>query len=324
METAYVPQELLDFITENKRFLLVGHKEPDGDCIGSQLALASALHRMGKEAQVYSAGPFKRPEIKDFETSFKSTISAAEKKDACIIVLDCSALSRTGDLEDSLAKCPLAFIDHHASSDASGDIRFIDAKAPSVTFMVLHILEALGHQLNSEEAKLLFLGLMTDTGFFRHLDNTTSRVFSAAARLVAAGANPKHCFHAINGGKSLESRKLLGILLQRAELYCNGKLLISWEEEAETAQFGMEGRDSDALYQLLISVQGVEAVVVIRQESAETCTVGFRSLDTVDVAVIAASFGGGGHKQAAGLAIDTKIATLKPKIIQAFTTVLGN
>jgi phosphoesterase RecJ-like protein len=169
-----------------------------------------------------------------------------------------------------------------------------------------------------EEAELLFFGLCTDTCYFRHVDSAGAETFEDAAALIRCGANPKAAYAAIHGGKSLDSRRLIGLILNRAESLYDGRLILSSEEYEETCRFGPEGRDSDSLYQLLQSVAGVEAIVIIRQETPENCTVGFRSRDRVNVAAIARSFGGGGHKNAAGLSIKGTIADLKPLIIKAF------
>jgi phosphoesterase RecJ-like protein len=120
------------------------------------------------------------------------------------------------------------------------------------------------------------------------------------------------------GGKSLDSRYLLGLVLSRAESHFGGKLIISTEEYEETQRYGLEGRDSESLYQLLQSVAGVEAIVIIRQEKPDNCTVGFRSLDKVDVATVARSLGGGGHKNAAGLSINGTIPEIKKRILAIF------
>ena len=335
-----VPRELLNFIKEGGKFLIAGHKEPDGDCVGSQLALVSVLRRMGKDAIACSAGPFKRTEIKSYERFFISTPSAAAQKDGFrVIIVDCSGPDRTGDLEPFLEGLPTAVIDHHGSGKyaalgtsagaghqlagrgPAGEPVYVDAQAPSTTFMVLKLVEALGVELVREEAELLFFGLCTDTGFFRFVDGEGAETFEAAARLVRCGANPKAAFAAINGGKSLDSRRLIGHILLRAESHFGGKLMLSTEEYEESCRFGLEGRDSDSLYQLLQSVSAVEAIVLIRQETPERCSVGFRSRDSVDVGSIAKSFGGGGHKNASGLSIAGTIADLKPKIIKAFEKV---
>ena len=321
-KTAVPPKELLDFISQGEKILIVGHKEPDGDCLGSQLALSSALRRMGKETILCSAGPFKRSEVRRYEPLF---VSAPDTKGIeRAIVIDCSSIERTGDIEPYLEGLSLAVIDHH-DNRKTGDVApsslaacFIDADAPSTTFMVMKVLKALGHELNQEEAEFLFFGLCTDTGFFRHVDNEGAETFEAAADLISAGANPKNAYSAIYGGKSLDSRKLIGHILLRAEPFFEGKLVISSEEYEETCLYGNESRDSDILFQLFQSVDGVEAIAVIRQESPENCTIAFRSRTWVDVGSIAESFGGGGHKNAAGCIVASSIAELKPALIKVF------
>ncbi|MDR2101283.1 MAG: bifunctional oligoribonuclease/PAP phosphatase NrnA [Treponema sp.] len=322
-----VPQILLDFIREGGKFLIVGHKEPDGDCVGSQLALTSVLQRLGKEAVPCSAGPFKRTEVMPYENRFVSAPGEKEREGARVILLDCSSSSRAGDLADCLKGLPLAIVDHHVAgqdpAEAAHSLVYLDAQAPSVTFMTLGIIEALGLQPTREEAELLLFGLCTDTGFFRHVDSRGAETFEYAARLIRAGASPKEAFHAINGGKTLASRKLLGIQLFRSEAYFGGKFILTSEKYEETQQFGLEGRDSDNLYQLLQSINGVDAVAIIRQETPEKCTLGFRSRDKIDVARIALRFGGGGHKNAAGANIAGTIEELQPRVLAAFEEVFG-
>jgi phosphoesterase RecJ-like protein len=313
------PGLLLDFIRQGAKFLLAGHKDPDGDCVGSQLALASALKRLGKEVILCSAGPFKRPELSPYADRFTAQISDADREDAWVIIADCSDLERTGDLEPRLKGLPLAVIDHHATTALdSGTVVFLDTKAPAATLMVFALIEALGLPLLKEEAEYLFLGLCTDTGFFRHLDQTGAGAFRRAAEMVELGANPKLTFNVINGGKSLESRKLMGLVLGRAKAYYNGKLVVSSEKYGETQELGAQGRDSDTLYQLLLAVKGVEAIAIIRQEKPDSCSLGLRSRDWVNVAEIARQFGGGGHKNASGAMVNGVIAALEPRVIDAF------
>jgi phosphoesterase RecJ-like protein len=325
MSVPVVPGELIQFITKGSKFLVAGHKEPDGDCVGSQLALASALRRMGKEAVPCSAGPFKRTEIMPYAGLFTAAPGEKERENARVIVVDCSAPHRTGDLAPFLEGLPPAVIDHHAAGDhpasSAENPVFLDAAAPSVSFMILLLIEALGLQPTPQEAELLLFGLCTDTGFFRHVGEDGADTFAAAARLIKAGASPKKAFQAIHGGKSLGSRILMGLILARIESFFDGRLLLGFEQYEETRRFGLEGRDSDNLYQLLQSVAGVEAIVIIRQETPENCTAGLRSRSDVDVAAIAAGFGGGGHKNAAGLSVNGTIEELRPKILAAFEKV---
>jgi phosphoesterase RecJ-like protein len=314
-----VPPELLDFIDRHGPFYVIGHKEPDGDCIGSQLALASFLRRNGKNAYLCSAGPFSRTEILPYESRF--LIEAPPEKPserAAAIVLDCSSLKRIGSVAETLPKVPIAFIDHHAAGTATGDAVYIDDRAPSVTAMILLLIEAMGGIPTKEEAEYLFFGLGTDTGFFRHLDEHSEETFQAASRLVSAGASPKRVYNLMYGGKSLLSRKLMGEILMRTEPHFDGALLISFVTLQDQQRYGLASRDSDTLYQLLLGIAGCEAAMIIRQEGETDCTVGLRARDRIDVGSIAALFGGGGHRLAAGLSIRGGLEEVKNKLMAAF------
>jgi len=319
------PPELLAFIREGKEFLLAGHEEPDGDCVGSQLALASALTRLGKSARPCSAGPFeKRPEIRAYQSRFTAPEGIAPGPER-VIILDCASPERTGSLEAALRGRPLAVVDHHATASPGafppGAPRYVVPQAPAATVLVLALIRALGLAPTPEEAQLLLFGLCTDSGFFRHVGAGSGAAFAAAAELTRLGASPKAVYDAIHGGKSLASRWLLARVLSRARPYYGGKLLVSTEEYEETREFGQDGRDSDSLYQLLQAVEGVEAIVIIRQESPRRCALGFRSRDRVDVGAIAKKFGGGGHKNAAGHIMDGTIADIYPVVLRAFEAV---
>ena len=314
-----VPPELLDFIDRHGPFYVIGHKEPDGDCVGSQLALASFLKRSGKTAYLCSAGPFSRNEIAQYERRFLLEVPPEKPSErAAALMLDCSSLQRIGSVADTLPKVPIAFIDHHAAGSASGDVLFIDDKAPSVTAMVLLLIEAMGGRPTKEEAEYLLFGLGTDTGFFRHLDQSSEDTFRAASRLVEAGASPKKVYDLMYGGKSLLSRKLMGEILTRTEPHFGGALLVSFVTLQDQQRYGIASRDSDTLYQLLLSIGGCEAAMVIRQEGETDCTVGLRARERIDVGSIAAAFGGGGHRLAAGLSIRGGLEEVKDKLIAAF------
>ena len=163
---------------------------------------------------------------------------------------------------------------------------------------------------------------MTDTGFFRFLTSKDAETLNAAARLVTAGANPRLTYDEITSGKSYQSRKLLGIMLNHAETYLDGKLIVTYETLEDTKKYGQEGRDSDALYSALLATKNVEAVVFIRQETDSNCTAGLRSKDKIDVSYVASKFGGGGHKNAAGLSTEGKIETLIPAIVKEFARII--
>jgi phosphoesterase RecJ-like protein len=322
------PPALLDFINKYETFFVAGHKEPDADCICSQMVLSSLLSRLGKKTVLISAGPFKRNEIKPFENLFlcdsekiKSEIKIRQAAGSCaVMIVDCSSPDRTGEIEKLYEGIPLAVIDHHAIGRGGGDVRYADSDAPACVTLIFYLSRALNLSLSRKEAELLFLGLCTDTGFFRHLDEGGAEVFEIVGELMRAGASPKATFNVMNGGKSLNSRHLLGVILARSESFFEGKLIISHEELAETEKYGLESRDSDMLYQLLLSIEGVEAVAVIRQESEQNCTVGLRSRDAIDVAAVAAVLGGGGHKNAAGFLKPGKISEIQAILLSEFGT----
>lgn len=315
-----VPPTLEVFINTYDNFIITGHKEPDGDCIGSMFAMSGFLNRIkGKKTLLLNAGPFKRPEIKEYEPlTFSAIPDSFPRNNTGCIILDCSNMARTGDVEPLIRGFPSFIIDHHASNGETGGNSFVNPSSPSTTLLVYQVIESLGYKPDHKEAELLFFGLSTDSGFFRHLDENSALVFFIASKLIECGANPKQTFLKMNGGKSPESRKLLSVMLSRVEYYYGGRLAVTWEELEDTRLYGLEGRDSDMLYQLIQSVRGVKAIIAIRQETEDNCTVGFRSLDEVDVGKIAESFGGGGHKQASGLSIKGTVKGLKPVLIEAF------
>jgi len=323
-----VPEELVNYIKNCSKFIIAGHKEPDGDCVSSQLALRSVLLRMGKTAMVCSAGPFKRIEIKEYADQFTAILPEISRKETKVIIVDCSGKERTGDLCETLSEFPCAVIDHHAAVTHPPSTNeapvYVDSNAPSCAVLIYKVIDALGIELTKEEASLLLFGICTDTGFFRHLTENNAKVFEYTAKLISRGASPKKIYYKINGGKSLSSRILLGNILSRTESFFDGRLLLSYETLSESENFGFEGRDSDSLNQMLLAVENVEAVVIIRQELADNCTVSFRSIDKVDVAQIAASFGGGGHKNASGLSMKGEISFIKQKVLDAFRNVFNN
>ncbi len=314
-----IPQELQIFLDEYEQYIIAGHREPDGDSVGSCLALDSFLRRRGKKTILLSAGPFKRPEIRAYEQRFHSLLpDSCSLENTAVVVLDCAHLGRIGDASSGLEDLPFAVIDHHATNSGARPVDYIDAAAPATTVLIQDCIESFGEQPNAGEAALLLFGLCTDTGFFRHLDTSYPRALESASRLVAAGASPKETFLTMNGGKSLESRLLISRILSRLTRYYNGQMIVSWETLEDTREFGLEGRDSDSLYQLIQGIDGVEVIILVRQETPENCTVGFRSVHRVDVSIVAQSFGGGGHKHASGLSIPGTIEELIPRFVAAF------
>ena len=315
-----------NFINNHNFFIVIGHKEPDGDCISSCLGIAEILKHYNKQYQLLSAGPFKRTEIQKFEKQFTNEmefLSESERKQTGLIICDCSEMHRLGEIEGDLKNLDTFVIDHHKTAEIPNNAEsIIYSNSPAASLLVQLLYENCVGKLTEKIAKILYFGLMTDTGFFRFLTNKDTETFLASARLVEAGANPRETYDEITSGKSYQSRKLLGVMLNHAETYLDGKLIVTYETLEDTKKYGQEGRDSDALYSALLAVKNVEAVVFVRQETDSNCTAGLRSKDRVDVSSVAAKFGGGGHKNASGLSTQGKIETLIPAIVKEFARII--
>lgn len=314
------------FVSNHDFFFISGHREPDGDAICSCLGVAAMLDYFSKPYQLLSAVPFRRSEISRFEKHFTSEVrflSEEERKKTGLIIVDCSELSRLGDLNGDLKNLDMFIIDHHRTASCpEGSVCCIDETSPSTCNLVQQFYEALIGKLPQDIAEILFFGFCTDSGFFKFLSPVSANVFSYVGRMVEAGANPKETYDLMTGGKPFKTRKLLGVLLERTELFFNGKLALTYETLEDTHRYGGDGRDSDSLYQLLLSVDGVQAVVFMRQETPASCTGGFRSKGDIDVSAVAQKFGGGGHKNAAGMSVDGKLDSLLPAVKKEFARIL--
>jgi bifunctional oligoribonuclease and PAP phosphatase NrnA len=317
-----VPENLIKFLNDYTNYYIISHSDPDGDCIMSSLALGHYLSRKGKQCILVSPGPFGRMEVLDYQEKFTDGINQKDlKHDSAAIVLDCSTRDRIGTVGKSLGNLPVAIIDHHATGNDFGDIRYVEKESPSTTFLIQKIIETIGDTPQKIEAHYLLFGLCTDTGFFRFIEKGSGAVFSAVGRLVDKGVSPRSIYNKIFGGHSFGSRKLLAMLLERTEAYFGNKVLLTWQTKAEVGQYSNGNRDSDSLYQLLLSIRSCQAVVFIKEENSKSCSVSFRSTDDIDVGAVAKSFGGGGHKNASGCTIKDDLFDVKNSIHQAFTDI---
>lgn len=309
---------VLEALDDHDTFYLLGHEDPDADCLGSQRVLGSWLGRRGKKVHLCSVGPWGRPEISDWESLFSNKIPALEEGDRpLIVILDCSSPDRTGFPDSAIPEATTCIIDHHTAGSDFGDIRYMDPLSPSTTLMIQKLIETAGDEPTVEEAEILFLGFCTDTGYFRHVEPGRAEPLEAVSRLVAAGASPAETFRLLAGGRNLGSRKLLGRVLERSELYFDGRLILTWENWKDWRELGSE-RDSDMLYQLMLSIAGIEAAAVIREQNDGNCTVGLRSITDLDVGDIARFFGGGGHKKAAGCTMSGDLHDVTEHLLQVF------
>lgn len=315
-----VPKELIDFLHRYSTFLVVGHKDPDGDCIGSQLALGALLERLEKRVILANPGPFERQEIAAREDSFRTTLTAEERSSLdAVVVVDCSSADRIGEIAQQIRELPLAVIDHHTTGEQFGDLHFIRPEIPATTVLVHALYKAMKLQPTQDEAQQLFFGLVTDTGFFRFLNPEQHHAYTVAAELTGAGASPREADRLISSGRSMESRLLIARLLQRVEQLRDGEFLLTFQTRADEKEFGKR-RDSDALYRLLLAVEKVRVIALVK-EKEQGCAVSFRATDETHVGELAARLGGGGHQKAAGAFREEQLHTFLPRVRNALLSI---
>ena len=292
-----VPPETVSFLRQYGSLYVIGHKEPDGDCIGSQIALASVISRLGKTAYLLNPGPFERQEVMTWDAEFITSPDDAPPAEAAVVV-DCSSEDRIGDFINRIRDLPTLVIDHHATGEDFGTARYIRPTVPATTILIASIIASLELEPTENEANLLFLGLATDTGFFRFIESHQAVAFDAAAYLTRFGASPRRIDTAMFHNRSFESRLLVARMIQRSERIADNSMILTYQTTQDDLELGIR-RDSDALYRLLLSVEQVRAIVVVK-EKPEGCAVSLRSNDDFDVGALAKEFGGGGHQKAAG------------------------
>jgi phosphoesterase RecJ-like protein len=200
----------------------------------------------------------------------------------------------------------------------------VDSSAPSSTMLVLDLYEAVGVTPDADTARLLLFGLCTDTGFFRHLGAGSAETYRAIARLVERGTSTADVYMMVYGRRELASRKLLAEMLQHAESRLGDRLILTWQMIADRERLDAHQRGDDDLYRLLQTVKGNVAVALIKEEGEGVFSVGLRSTAAVDVGAVAASFGGGGHRQAAGFDIRGSLASVKKAVIEALEPLVAD
>jgi len=316
-------ERIIQQIQKSSTFYIFGHIDPDGDCVGSQLALALFLNQLGKKTFLYSKGKFERREIKKFQNHFEETFVPVDK-DGVVIIVDCSTPERTGFEDEHLDDFITIVIDHHSSGEAFGDLRYVKPQASSCTTLILNLIEALGKKPTKEIAELLMLGLCTDTGFFRHLTETGAPAFEAAAKLTAAGASPNKIYFDINGNKNAATLQLISQSLARATPFLGGKLLITWETLEDYQHISRDCRDIDTVYMMLLATEGVQVVASVKEDTPEKVTVGLRTrCEDIDLGKAAAQLGGGGHRKAAGCKVmNSDAAHVVKLLVELFSKIL--
>jgi bifunctional oligoribonuclease and PAP phosphatase NrnA len=318
---ANVLPPICEAIRRGQRFLLSSHARPDGDSIGSQLAMAYALESLGKDVRIVNADP-----APDHYREFPGVerIEIARKTDAeadVLIVMECSDLTRTG--VEGLDGRFTINIDHHAGNRMYGTLNWFDESAAACGEMVFDLIRALTVPLDLEIATHIYLAILTDTGSFHH-SNITPRTFDICRQTVEAGVNPAAMARRVFDSNSFGKLKLIGALLDSMELTDNGQLAVLYMDDAMLTATGCTHNDTEGIINLPLTAREIHAVVFFKVSASGDVRVSMRSKYDVDVRVVANEYGGGGHKNAAGFTVTGSLSVVKPKIIDRLSRAIAD
>ncbi len=302
---------LLDVLRGRRRVLITSHARPDGDAIGSSLAMACILDQLGHQVDVALADPV--PEIYRTLPDVDRVLhlSAPTSSPDAIVILECDSTERTGlhGLDGHL----LVNIDHHESGRVYADFNWIDPKACAVAELVYRVAVASGVEITASMATCLYTAVLSDTGSFTY-PLTTSETFKIAHDLTLKGANPSQIARDIFFTSPLSKIKLLGAALSNME--CDRKIAWSWVTQADMDRAKAIPEDCEGVVNHLISIAGVESAVFFRELPGEAeFRLSIRSKGQVNVALVAEAFGGGGHRTASGCTMDGPLAIATERVL---------
>lgn len=302
-------QDIANVLAAQDDFVLCGHVSPDGDCIGSQLALWHTLNRLGKNAVCVLAKDEPIPASLAFLPGSNALIPAeAFDGDAHTFVgLDVPSRERTGEAAASIldsCDCSLT-IDHHATPIPMCTHVYVDPDSASTSIIVWELIKLLVDEPPIESVLCAYAGLVTDTGGFRY-QNSDAKAFAAAAELVGKGADPslvaKHVFQS----RTIASIKLEAIVIDRMVLNAEGTYALSWTTEEDMAKLNAKKSDAEPLIDALRSIDGIRVACILRQQDDVT-RISLRAKDDTNVMELARELGGGGHRAAAGATLELPI-----------------
>lgn len=317
------PPKLLAFLKESDNFLIASHISPDGDAIGSSIALSMMLKSIGKKTMLINKDTIPPeylfiPGISDF-FSLKDYSDAGCKADN-LILIDCNDLKRAGiegiaDSDSSFMK--IAIIDHHETDKSFNEIQWIVPEAPATGMMVYYIIKEMGVKITPEMATSLYTTIAFDTGNFRY-ENTTSDVFKVASDLVASGAKPHLIYSSIFEQWSTKRFRLMIEVMRSLEL--NDGIAIGAITKEMFERTSTSENDAESFVSIPRILETVDVSVLIRESKDNYYRVSLRSKSSINVAKIAKAFGGGGHKNAAGFRIKSDLNTLKASLLDKIKT----
>lgn len=287
--------EAISRLLKADNILLLCHKNPDGDTVGSAMALCHVLKSLGKTVAVLCADPIPSRyaymqlclfEEGDFEPHF-------------VVAVDVAGIQLFGDSIAEYTRRIDMCIDHHPSNSGYADCMLLDGDAAATAEIIYELLTAIGTEITPTIADCLYTGLSTDTGCFKFA-NTTARTHEIAAKLITAGASLVKLNNILFESKSRSRLAIERLALESLEYSFGGRCATVYLTKEQIAETGADGTDLEGITSLPRMIEGVEVGITIRQQPTGSYKVSVRTVTGVDASAICAHLGGGGHKQAAG------------------------
>ncbi len=310
-------KELIKEIEKAESVAIFPHISADGDAIGSSLALALALKKIGKKVIVYMEESI--PETYKFLPGIELAGFIGENDEVMElnIALDTGDTGRLGTRADFFFKGPVTInIDHHITNTKFAKYNHVDASSASTGELIFSLLKEMNSTIDKDMAKCLYTAIATDTGGFKY-GNTTAETHRVAAELHSTGIDVAELSQKIFDNTTFVKLKLTQKAIELMELYENDLLAVTAITQDILQSTGAKDEDCDGLVNIGRSIEGVEVSVLIKEKSSNEIRVNLRSKSYVDVSDIAAAFGGGGHKRAAGCTIKGSIAEVKEQLIDS-------
>lgn len=324
-ETSVLAQPLSETaaaIGESRSIVLACHINPDGDALGSLLGLALALIPMAKEIVCLSQDGV--PDILRFLPGTEMIVQTTDTSAFDLaLVVDSGELARVGEsVKPLVARARrVVDIDHHVMAGAFGDIRVLDAQAASTAEIVYALLQTLGAPITPDIATCLFTGIITDTGSFR-FQNVTPNTLRVAANLLEAGAPPAHISENVFENRTFAATRLLGLALTALSQTPDGQIIWTHITAQDFRSLGVTDQDTEGVVNYVRGVRGAEVGILFREMETGKIRVSLRSRESVNVAQIAAQFGGGGHRMASGCTLNAPLAEAEQAVVRAVQAAL--
>lgn len=317
------PAQAVARLRQARRILVTSHASPDGDSLGSALAVGELAAALGLEARLVQRDPYPvnlafLPGLDAVEMVPDLAGPRGESFDLAV-VLECPSVSRPGLA--GLERLPMLNIDHHLENERYGELNYLDEEAPAVAEMVLRMAEAAGVTVSPTMATCLYTALVTDTGDFRY-SNATARAFEAARRLVIAGAVPHRIADALWNQVPARVVRLAAETLSTLELHIGGRLAVVTCDTGMLARTGARPEDTENLLNAPRTIAGVEVAVLFKAFTPAATRVSLRSRGALDVQGVAARFGGGGHRNAAGCTIPQPLPAARQALLAVLQPLL--